>query len=70
MAFKWKANDFAFWIDGVEVGADTSGSVPSGLNRLALDRQLNTNTFYGKVKQLQVYPTALSDSELTILTTP
>ena len=69
MAFKWKANDFAFWIDGVEVGTDTSGSVPSGLNRLALDRQLNTNTFFGKVKQLQVYKTALTDTELATLTT-
>ena len=68
MAFKWKANDFAFWIDGVEVGTDTSGSVPSGLNRLALDRQLNTNTFFGKVKQLQVYKTALSDEQLIQLT--
>ena len=68
MAFKWKANDFAFWIDGVEVGTDTSGSVPSGLNRLALDRQLNTNTFFGKVKQLQVYKTALTDAQLTSLT--
>ena len=68
MAFKWKANDFAFWIDGVEVGTDTSGSVPSGLNRLALDRQLNTNTFYGKVKQLQVYTTALTDEQLLQLT--
>ena len=68
MAFKWKANDFAFWIDGVEVGTDTSGSVPSGLNRLALDRQLNTNTFFGKVKQLQVYDTALTDAQLTSLT--
>jgi len=69
MAFKWKANDFALWIDGVEVGTDTSGSVPSGLNRLALDRQLNTNTFFGKVKQLQVYKTALTDAQLTSLTT-
>ena len=68
MAFKWKANDFAFWIDGVEVGTDTSGSVPSGLNRLALDRRLNDNTFFGKVKQLQVYDTALTDTQLAALT--
>ena len=62
IAFKWKLNDFALWIDGVEVGTDTSGSVPSGLNRLALDRQLDLNTLYAKVKQLQVYDTALGGS--------
>ena len=69
IAFKWKANDFAFWIDGVEVGTDTSGSVPSGLNRLALDRLLNTNPFFGKAKALAVYKEALTDAELQSLTT-
>jgi hypothetical protein len=69
VALKWKENDFALWIDGVERAIDTSGLAPIGLNTVALD-QAGGDNFYGKVKQLQVYPTALSDSELTILTTP
>ena len=67
IAIKWKVNDFAMWVDGVEVGTDTSGSVPLGLNRLAFDNASVTN-FYGKVRQLQVYNTALTDAQLTSLT--
>ena len=69
VALKWKENDFALWVDGVKRALDTSGLVPIGLNTLALD-QAGGDNFYGKVKQLQVYPTALSDAELTSLTTP
>ena len=38
VAVKWKVNDFALWIDGVERATDTSGSAPIGLNTLALDQ--------------------------------
>ena len=68
IAFKWKVNDFALWIDGVESGTDTSGSIPSGLNRLALDGGSGSDVFFGKVKQLQVYTTALTDTQLAALT--
>ena len=67
IAIKWKVNDFALWINGVEVGTDNSGSVPLGLNRLAFDNASTTN-FYGKVKQIQVFTTALTDAELQALT--
>ncbi|MDG1789168.1 MAG: hypothetical protein P8H37_11095 [Paracoccaceae bacterium] len=68
IAVKWKLNDFAIWVDGVERATDTSGNPPSGLNRLAFDNADITD-FFGKVKQLQVFKTALSDSELATLTT-
>jgi hypothetical protein len=42
--------------------------MPVGLNELALD-VANNLPFYGKVKQLQVYDTALTDTELATLTT-
>ena len=70
IAVKYKENDFALWINGTEVAIDTSGAVPINLNKLSFDIGNGTYHFYGKVRQLQVYPTALSDSELTILTTP
>ena len=72
IAVKWKVNDFALWVNGSEVLTDLSGTsfTASTLTTLNFDRGSGTNYFYGKVKQLQVYPTALSDSELTILTTP
>ena len=67
VAVKWKVNDFALWIDGVERATDTSGSTPIGLNTLALD-QAGGDNWFGKVKQLQVYNTALTDEQLLQLT--
>ncbi len=68
IAIKWKLNDFAFWIDGVEVATDTSGAAPIGLDRIVFDVGNGTYDFYGKVKQLQVYNTALTDEQLEALT--
>ena len=68
VAIKWKENDFAFWLDGVKVQTDTSGLAPIGLNTLSFD-VAGSGNFFGKVKQLQVFKTALSDSELATLTT-
>jgi hypothetical protein len=69
IAFKYKINDFALWVNGVEVATDLSGSVPIGLNRLTFDNGEGTFPFFGKVKQLQVYKTALTDTQLAALTT-
>jgi hypothetical protein len=68
IAIKWKLNDFAVWIDGVEVATDTSGNAPVGLDRIVFDVGNGTLDFYGKVKQLQVYNTSLSDEQLLQLT--
>ena len=67
-AIKWKVNDFALWVNGVEVDTDSSGSVPSAntLNELSFKDGQGSNNFYGKVKQLQVYKTA--DIDLAALT--
>lgn len=69
IAFKYKVNDFALWVNGVEVATDTSASTPIGLTELAFDNGTGGNPFYGKVKALVVFNEALSDSELTQLTT-
>ena len=72
LAVKWKENDFALWGNGVELGSDLSGvSFASGVldNLNFLDADGTTEPFYGKVKQIQVYSTALTDSELQTLTT-
>jgi len=69
IAVKWKANDFAIFSNGVEVFSDSSGAAPSSLNQLKFDRGDGAEDFFGKVKQLQVFKTALSDSELATLTT-
>jgi len=69
IAIKYKLNDFSIWFNGTEVVTDSSGGVPTGLTQLVLDGGDGSNFFYGEVKQLQVFKTALSDSELATLTT-
>ena len=67
IAVKYKGNDFALWVNGVEVATDTSGSTPIGLNDLSFNRA-NILDFYGKTKNLKVFKRALTDTELYLLT--
>ena len=67
IAFKYKKNDFALWVNGVEVGTDTSGLVGATLSELKFDYN-NLSNFYGNTKQLQYFQTALTDIELEELT--
>ena len=70
IAFKYKENDFALWVNGVEVGTDTSGSVlsPNTLNNFDF-ALVGSLPFYGKVRSVKYFPTALTDEELENLTT-
>jgi hypothetical protein len=70
IAIKWKLNDFALWVNGVKVGTDASGTTPSAgtFKELNLTSGGSSQYFFGKVKQLQVYKTALTDAQLTSLT--
>ena len=67
IAVKYKQNSFSLYVNGTEVATDTSGSTPSGLNDLSFDRA-NILTFYGKVRNVQVFTEALTDAELQELT--
>ena len=71
IAVTWKLNEFKFFINGNKISEDLSGSVmPAGtLNKLEFNRANGSEKMNGKINQLQVYPSALSDSELTTLTT-
>lgn len=69
IAVKYKDNDFALWVNGVEVGTDIIGSSAIGLSTLNFDSGVSSQPFYGKTKSVQVYNTALSDAELISLTT-
>tara|TARA_R100000541_G_scaffold23737_2_gene33512 strand:- start:888 stop:2807 length:1920 start_codon:yes stop_codon:yes gene_type:complete len=72
IAIRYKDSDFATFINGVKVSSQTSGSLfpINTLNDLSFYGGNSVNEpFYGKTSQVQVYNTALSDSELQILTT-
>jgi len=70
IGFRWAENDFSLWVDGVERGTDTSGSVPSAntLNEVIFADSGGAANFYGKTKALAVFD-YLSDAEMVTLTT-
>jgi len=68
VAVKYKLNDYALWINGVEVATDSSAAAPVGLSELAFDNGTGGNPFQGNVKDIRVYNEALTDSQLQTLT--
>lgn len=69
IAIKYKSNDIALWVNGVEVAVNNQTLSLSGLNQISFDYGNGNFDFYGKTKDLQYYNTALTDAELTELTT-
>lgn len=70
VAFKYKSGDYALWVNGIEVGTSTvTTGNHANLNRLNFDFGQGSDDFYGNVKQIQYFNTALTDQELQQLTT-
>jgi hypothetical protein len=71
IAVRYQENRLDLFINGALRTFTGTFTPPTVLNQLNFGAATtSSNPFYGKVKQLQVYPTALSDAELTTLTTP
>ena len=71
MAVTWKTNEFKIYLDGSLNHTDTSGSVnPAGtFTQIQFADGDGTSTpFHGKVKEVRVYKEALTEQELTDLT--
>ena len=69
IALKYKLNDVALWVNGIEVATDINATMPSGFDVLKFSRADGVNNFFAKTKALAVWKEALSDEELTELTT-
>ena len=65
IAFAYKLNDYVLYVDGLQVGSDTSAQVPA-MSKCDLFTGLNQTTVY---KQFVLFPTRLTNSELASLTT-
>ena len=65
---KYKANDFALWINGFEVDTDLNGTAPVGITKMSFDRTAGLFPFYGKTKEIGYYDAVLTDAELEALT--
>ena len=76
IAVSYKSGQSLIYIDGSPItpnGGNLSNAFAftATLDNLSFDLDGdNTSPFYGNVKQLQVYDTALTDEELTLLTIP
>ena len=70
VALKYKENDFALWVDGIELNYQNSGiTFPNGtLTELNFDSGLKVVPFYGKTKEIGYYDEILTDEELEYLT--
>ena len=71
-AAAYKNNDFVFYVNGTQVGTDTSGSVPSGLSQLEVGGYAEAGSpfnFNTPMKQALLFKTRLSNQELQDLTT-
>jgi hypothetical protein len=67
VAFAYKQNDFAFYVNGVQIATDTSGSVPTCDELYLVDPlRINPNT---TIKEVILFPTRLTNAELASLTT-
>ena len=70
-AIRYKNNDYSFFVNGVKVNSQLSGTLSfnSPLSELAFDSADGGSKFFGNTKDVQVYTKALSDAELIKLTT-
>jgi hypothetical protein len=70
VALKYKPSDFDFYVNGVKVQQQSSGATfdAGTMSEVAFDNGSGGNLFYGKIKQLMTFKTALTDSELETLT--
>ena len=71
IAILYQNNNHKMYVNGVEVAVDTNGSVPSAntFDRLNFDLGQGSFDFYGNIKEIKLYNTALTDQELINLTT-
>ena len=71
IAFSYKLNEFKIFVNGLQIGSTiTSGGVfATTINSLDFEKFDGAENFYGKTKALAVYKEALTDAELTLLTT-
>lgn len=69
IALAFKANDAVLYINGTQIGTDTSLGVPSGLNRVDFGQSAaNAAQFNDRIRAVELYPNRLSNAQLATLT--
>jgi hypothetical protein len=71
IAGAYKANDFVLYVNGVQVGTDNSGTIPSSLSQLEIGSYAEVGSPYNQnrpVSQALLFKTRLSNADLAALT--
>jgi hypothetical protein len=68
VAFCYKVDDFALYANGVSVGTDTSGTVPTSDAVYLGQTQVAGQQIQGWIRAVALYPTRLSNAQLQALT--
>jgi|SaaInl1SG_22_DNA_1037389.scaffolds.fasta_scaffold00332_52 hypothetical protein len=70
LALQYKANEYKVFVNGVKQSVTQRSTLPTGLDRFNFNRGFSTtDDFTGKIYQAIYFNTALTDAELTTLTT-
>jgi hypothetical protein len=68
IALAYKQNDFVIYLNGSQVGSDTSGAVPTSLTQIEFSEGA-ASPYTGTVNQALVFKTRLTNAQLAELTT-
>jgi hypothetical protein len=69
IAAAYKLNDFVLYVNGVQVGSDTSGTIPPTPSVFYLSQYVDGSASSGAHSQALIFKTRLSNSDLATLTT-
>jgi hypothetical protein len=69
IAGAYKQNDFVFYVNGVQVGFNNSGTIPTALAQMQFSSSSTANLSIQRCRALALYTTRLTNAELAALTT-
>ena len=69
IAMAYKLNDFVYYLNGTQMGTDTSAGVPSSMANLRTDTPYGGKSTSQKYNSVIFFPTRLTNAELALLTT-
>jgi hypothetical protein len=72
IAASYKNNDYTFYINGQQIGSNTSINVPNGLNLIGLGCRAEnngSNSINNRIRSFTLFKTRLSNAQLQALTT-
>jgi len=69
VAVAYKQDDFVFYLNGTQIGTDSSGTIPTALTQIQFSNAGATDLTNQRCRALALYTTRLTNAELAALTT-